>query len=70
MAAYLLGSNCRLVCSKGDVACSEETDYVLTSANRSRDKVLHGIMHAGAVLDSKIIANIAIRSIRNEYSGE
>lgn len=30
---------------------------------------LAGIMHAGAVLDSKVLSNVTIKSIRTEYSG-
>lgn len=30
---------------------------------------LRGIMHAGAVLDSKVIANISAASIRAEFAG-
>lgn len=43
---------------------------MLESAGAAGAMRLQGIMHAGAVLDSKVIANISAASIRAEFAGE
>ena len=65
----LYRSNCQVYCAKGDVSSAEEAAFVLAAAGAATHQPLHGIMHAGAVLDSKVIANISSASIRTEYSG-
>ena len=65
----LYASGCQIYCAKGDVSAEEEAAYILAAAGSGTDKPLRGIMHAGAVLDSKVIANISTASIRTEYSG-
>jgi hypothetical protein len=65
----LYASGCQIYCAKGDVSAVEEAAYIMSAAGSATDKPLRGIMHAGAVLDSKVIANISTASIRTEYSG-
>ena len=57
-------------CSKGDTAAAEEVSAVLAAAGANGAMPLHGVMHAGAVLDSKVIANISAASIRAEFAGK
>lgn len=62
-----LYSTCtQLNCAKGDVATAEEAQFALWVA----DDPVRGIMHAGAVLDSKVINNVSSFSVRTEYSGK
>ena len=57
-------------CARGDVSAAEEAASILAGAGGAgAPKPLRGIMHAGAVLDSKVIANISAASIRTEFSG-
>lgn len=42
---------------------------MLSTAATTGALPLQGIMHAGAVLDSKVIANISAASIRAEFAG-
>jgi hypothetical protein len=65
----LYASGCQIYCAKGDVSAVEEAASIMSAAGNATDKPLRGIMHAGAVLDSKVIANISTASIRTEYSG-
>lgn len=60
----------QIVCAKGDVSSSEEATDVVRYAGRASEAPLQSIMHAGAVLDSKVISNVSTRSIRTEYSGK
>ena len=69
LPTQLYASSCQVFCAKGDVSAAEEAAAVLGAADGASPKPLQGIMHAGAVLDSKVIANITIASIRTEYSG-
>lgn len=66
LPAALHLSGCTVTCSKGDTAAAEEAAAVLAPAGTAP---LRGIMHAGAVLDSKVIANISAASIRAEFAG-
>ena len=60
-----------MVCAKGDVSAGEEAAFVVAAAGgAAATKPLRAVMHAGAVLESKVIANITAASIRTEYSGE
>lgn len=61
---------CQVFCVKGDVACAEETACILAGTRSSSETPLHGIMHAGAALESKVISNIRIDGIRTEFSGK
>lgn len=57
-------------CAKGDVGTIEEASSSLLVADSMHNNQLHGIMHAGAVLASKVIGNITTGSLRTEYSGK
>ncbi len=70
LAPQLQKSLCPVHCAKGDVACAEETACILSGNSVSSERPLHSIMHAGAVLDSKVITNIRVDGIRTEFSGE
>ena len=59
-----------IVCAKGDVSSAEEAAHIVHAANGGGGDPLRGVMHAGAVLDSKVLSNVTARSIRTEYSGE
>lgn len=69
LAPQLQKNMSQVHCAKGDVSCAEETACILAGTSTSTDRPLHGIMHAGAVLDSKVITNIRVNSIRTEFSG-
>lgn len=69
LPAALHLSGCTVTCSKGDTAAAEEAAAVLAPAGTACTAPLRGIMHAGAVLDSKVIANILAASIRAEFAG-
>lgn len=64
----IYSSTAQVHCAKCDVSAVEEASYIVAAASAS-GKVLRSIMHAGAVLDSKVISNISAASIRTEYSG-
>jgi len=55
---------------RGDAALSEEAGWSLAAPGRAGDGPLGTIMHAGAVLDPAVVANISFRSVRAEYSGK
>jgi hypothetical protein len=59
-----------VVCAKGDVSSAEEAADIVAQAGRGGGDPLRGVMHAGAVLDSKVLSNVTAHSIRTEYSGE
>lgn len=69
LPAPLYASNCQVNCAMGDASAAEDAAFVLREACKTTEKPLQGIMHAGAVLESKVIANITSGSIRTEYSG-
>ncbi len=69
LPAALYLSSCAITCSKGDTAANEEAAAVTEAAATVGALPLRGIMHAGAVLDSKVIANISTTSIRAEFAG-
>lgn len=58
-----------LHCAKADISATEEAGFVVHRAEIETEQPLRGIMHAGAVLDSKIISNINVAGIRTEFSG-
>lgn len=60
----------QIVCARGDVSSAEECADVIYQAGGSPANPFRGLMHAGAVLDSKVISNVSARSIRTEYSGK
>lgn len=64
----IYNSTAQVHCAKCDVSAVEEASYIV-AASGSTGKVLRSIMHAGAVLVSKVISNISAGSIRTEYSG-
>ena len=55
---------------RADAALSEEVAFSLAAAGQAGDRPLGAIVHAGAVLDPAVIANITFRSVRAEYSGK
>ena len=55
---------------RGDAALSEEAARSLAAAGCTGAGPLGAVMHAGAVLDPAVIANISFRSVRAEYSGK
>lgn len=60
------------ICFLPALAAAEEAAYIVSAAGGGgpgAPKPLAGIMHAGAVLDSKVLSNISSASIRTEYSG-
>ena len=59
-----------IVCARGDVSSSEEAGDIMQQAGASAAEPLRSVMHAGAVLDSKVISNVSAHSIRTEYSGK
>ena len=58
----------QVTCAKADASAAEEAAHVLTSAG-SGSQLLHGILHAGAVLDSKVMTNVNATTIRTEFAG-
>lgn len=60
----------QIVCARGDVSSSEEAAGIVSQSGASAAEPLRSVMHAGAVLDSKIISNVSAHSIRTEYSGK
>lgn len=60
----------QIVCARGDVSSSEEAADIITRSGASAANPLRSVMHAGAVLDSKVISNVTSHSIRTEYSGK
>jgi len=69
LPSQLYSACATLNCAKGDVATVEEAQFALFAAGTFFDAQLRCLMHAGAVLDSKVINNITTASIRTEYSG-
>lgn len=69
LPAVLYASRCPITCAKADTAAAEEAAAILAAAGGAGAMPLRGIMHAGAVLDSKVIANISAASIRAEFAG-
>ncbi|PSC67708.1 non-ribosomal peptide [Micractinium conductrix] len=59
----------QVTCAKADASAAEEAAHVLTSAG-SGSQLLHGILHAGAVLDSKVMTNVNATTIRTEFAGK
>ena len=59
-----------IVCARGDVSSTEEAADIVTRSAASAANPLRSVMHAGAVLDSKVISNVTSHSIRTEYSGK
>jgi acyl carrier protein len=60
----------QIVCARGDVSSSEEAADIVFRSSASAAEPLRSVMHAGAVLDSKVISNVTAHSIRTEYSGK
>lgn len=60
----------QIVCARGDVSSSEEAADIISRSGASAAEPLRSVMHAGAVLDSKVISNVTTHSIRTEYSGK
>ena len=55
-------------CIKMDVSSKEEVQSLFQKANNSSP--ISSIMHAGAVLDSKLLPNISLQSANRIYSGK
>ena len=66
--AQLVHSVRQVTCAKADVSAAEEAAHALTSAGWG-SQPLHGILHAGGVLDSKVVTNVNATTIRTEFAG-
>ncbi len=70
LPARLHRSSMEVWCAKCDVSVEEEAAFILQAAGSSSAAPLRGILHAGAVLDAKVISTITSRSVRTEFAGE
>ena len=55
---------------RGDAALSEEAAWSLAAPGWAGAGPMGAVLHAGAVLDPAVVANISFCSVRTEYSGK
>lgn len=70
LPSSVLNAEQEIICFRGDVSASEEAQNGVRQLRGFLNSPLRGIMHAGAVLNSKILMNVTSDGIRNEYGGE
>ena len=69
MPAQLYANTCPVVCISGDAAAAADTAALLAALG-ANGRPLSGILHAGAVLESRMLQNTALSGLRTEFSGE